>query len=87
MVKSRECLSQRHLLGKIFTACLHAVEQGEKVEDYDRIDSLNALSVNLQQLFQNTAGKVILVLDSIDEVKGAGSTMLPALARLADIVR
>lgn len=86
VVKSRECLSQRHLLGKIFTACLHALEQGDKVEDYDRIDSLNALSVNLQQVFKSTAGKVVLVLDSVDEVKGAGLTMLPALARLGDIV-
>lgn len=29
---------------------------------------------------------MVLVLDAIDELKGAGSTMLPALARLGDLV-
>jgi origin recognition complex subunit 5 len=87
LVRSRECLSQRHLLGKIFTSCMNALEQQESIEEYDRVDSLNALSVGLQRLFRKLPRKLVVVLDAIDEVKGAGSTMLPALARLGDMVR
>lgn len=85
-IKCREYLSQRHLLGKIFAACAHATGREETLEQYDRVDSLNSLSVNLQRLFDNPQQKMVLVLDAIDELKGAGSTMLPALARLGDMV-
>ena len=85
-IKCREFLSQRHLLGKMFAACVHAIGQDETLEQYDRVDSLNSLSINMQRLFRNTRQSMVLVLDSIDELKGAGSTMLPALARLGDMV-
>lgn len=86
IVKGRECLSQRHLLGKIFAACIQALGQQEGLEYYDKVDSLNALSANLQRLFKKTHQNLVLVLDAFDEVKGAGSTMLPALGRLGDMV-
>lgn len=86
VIKCRECLSQRHLLGKMFAACARTLGQEETLEQYERVDSLNALSVNLQRLFGNTQEKLVLVLDAIDELKGATSTMLPALARLGDMV-
>ncbi|ETN36661.1 uncharacterized protein HMPREF1541_08939 [Cyphellophora europaea CBS 101466] len=86
VIKCRECLSQRHLLGKIFAACAQALGQEEAVERYDRVDSLNALSVNLQKLFRGSNLRTVIVLDSIDELKGPGSTLLPALARLGDMI-
>lgn len=85
-IKCQECLSQRHLLGKMFAACARATGQEEALEQYGRVDSLNSLSVNLQRLFQNTQKQLVLILDAIDELKGAGSTMFPALARLGDMV-
>jgi origin recognition complex subunit 5 len=59
---------------------LHALEQ------YDRVDSLNGLTVGLQKLFQNYDQKLVLVLDGIDRQRGASPTLLPALTRLGDAV-
>lgn len=86
IIKCRECLSQRHLLGKIFSACAQALDREEAIEQYERVDSINALAANLQRLFEGTDQKLVLVLDSIDDLKGAGSTLLPALSRLGDMV-
>jgi hypothetical protein len=90
IVKSRECLSLRHLLSKIHTACIGAVyEEGEEAADeaYEhRTDSVNALSVNLQRLLRGRDRKLVLVLDGVDKQRGLNPTTLPALVRLSDIV-
>jgi hypothetical protein len=90
IVKSQECLSLRHLLSKIHTACIGAVyEEGEEAADdaYERrTDSVNALSVNLQRLLRGRDRKLVLVLDGIDKQRGLNAIILPALARLSDIV-
>jgi hypothetical protein len=85
-IKCKQCLSQRHLLGKIFAACAQSVGQEDDLAQYDRVDSLNALGVNLQQLFEGREERMILVLDTVEDVKGASATLLPALARLGDMV-
>jgi origin recognition complex subunit 5 len=85
-VKCRECLSQRHLLAKIFAACLSALNVEGDADQYGRIDSTIALAVGLEKLFERQDGKVTLVLDSIDKQIGQGPTLLPALARLSDMV-
>ena len=86
IVKCRECLSQRHLLTKIFAACLTTLGEDEEAEQYDRIDSINSLAVCLENLARKTQEKVILVLDGIDRQRGASATLLPSLARLGDLV-
>jgi origin recognition complex subunit 5 len=88
IVKCRECLSQRHLLSKIFTSCARALDRAEAVELYERVENINGLLVNLERLCRNVKGRsVVLVLDAVDELRGAGGTLLAALARLGDLVR
>ncbi|KIX09151.1 uncharacterized protein Z518_00229 [Rhinocladiella mackenziei CBS 650.93] len=85
VIKSRECLNQRHLLSKIFAACVSALAQESQIEQYDKLDSINALLGNLRRIFeQNSGGKFVIVLEEIDRLKQAGQTLIPALARLGD---
>ena len=86
VVKCRECLSQRHLLTKIFAACLTTLGEDDTAEQYDRIDSINSLALCLEKLARKKQEKVILVLDGIDKQRGAITTLLPSLARLGDLV-
>jgi origin recognition complex subunit 5 len=86
IIKCRECLSQRHLLSKIFTTCLNALGRGESAEQYDRIDSMNALVGGLEKLFRQREERLILVLDGVDKQRGLGPTILPSLARMVDLV-
>ena len=86
VVRCQESLSQRHLLSKIFAACLTALELEADAEQCDRLDSINALTVNLEKVFRTQDRKIVLVLDELDEQRGAAATLLPALARLGDLV-
>jgi origin recognition complex subunit 5 len=91
VVKCADCLSQRHLLSKIFAACIVALVEVEHIEEYGKIDTLNSLVVNLQRLFEKTAGagkcqKLTLVLNGIDEQRGGSATLLPSLTRLPDLM-
>ena len=113
IIKVRDCLSQRHLLSKIFAACVDALARQDEVDRgtdndgvdvqqlieegrYDRVDGINALVNNLRRLFELDARKsgmeaprtkLVLILDGIDRLRGASTTLLPALARLGDLVR
>jgi origin recognition complex subunit 5 len=91
VVKCADCLSQRHLLSKIFAACIVALGEAEHVEKYGKIDKLNSLVVNLQRLFESTADggqfrKLVLVLNGIDEQRGGTATLLPMLGRLPGLM-
>ncbi|KIX94096.1 uncharacterized protein Z520_10122 [Fonsecaea multimorphosa CBS 102226] len=98
VIKSHECLSQRHLLSKIFAACISAFhgDDDHQLEDhgFDRTDSINALLENLRRLFEHSAKKkrFVAVIEDADAVAtkgqgpGGGQTLLPALARLGDLV-
>ncbi|KIW18306.1 hypothetical protein PV08_02594 [Exophiala spinifera] len=87
LIKSRECLTQRHLLSKIFASCISGFEQESHLEQYDRVDSINALLANLRRLNERDGQrKFVVVIEAIDKLKQAGPTLLPALARLGDQV-
>ncbi|KPI42019.1 uncharacterized protein AB675_5635 [Cyphellophora attinorum] len=87
IVKCRECLSQRHLLSKIFTSCARALDRAEAIESYERVENINGLLVNLERLCRSVDKRhVVLVLDAVDELRGAGGTLLAALARLGDLI-
>ncbi|KIW29352.1 uncharacterized protein PV07_05171 [Cladophialophora immunda] len=87
VIKSRECLSQRHLLSKIFAACVGAFGQESDTEHFDRTDSINALLGNLRRLFERVGRKeFVAVIDDADALKQPGPTLLPALARLGDLI-
>ncbi|KEF54678.1 uncharacterized protein A1O9_09120 [Exophiala aquamarina CBS 119918] len=86
VVRSKDCLSQRHLLSKIFATCVHGLGQQSQIEHYDKVDSLNALLGNLRKLFERAGHdqRLVLILEDINKQKQAGPTLLPALARLGD---
>ena len=87
MVKCTECLSQRHLLTKIFAGCLTALSQIDTIDAYEKVDSINALLGNLRKLFEKTnEKKFVLVIEDADDLRQAGATLLAALARLGDLV-
>lgn len=88
VVRGKDCLSQRHLLSKIFATCVHVLGQQSQIEQYNKVDSLNALLGNLRTLFERAGHgeRLVLILEDIDKQKQAGPTLLPALARLGDQV-
>ncbi|EXJ92259.1 hypothetical protein A1O3_00809 [Capronia epimyces CBS 606.96] len=87
VLRSRECLSQRHLVSKVFAAALQALGLETRVEQYGRVDSINALLENLRKLSEHAAGRrFVVVLEDTDKLKQAGATLLPALARLGDYI-
>ncbi|KIW68367.1 hypothetical protein PV04_04320 [Phialophora macrospora] len=87
LIKTNECLSQRHLLSKIFAACITALGYDGQIDRYEKMDSINALLGNLRRLFGRAEGrKFVLVVEDADELKQPGPTLLPALARLGDVI-
>ena len=86
LVKCHLCLSQRHLLSKILATVTEALGRGDYTEQYDKIDSINALVTALEKLMKGVEGNVVLVIDGVDRQRGASSTLMSALARLGDMV-
>jgi len=66
---------------------MSAFAQESQIEQYDRVDSINALLGNLRKLYERAGPKkFVVVLEGIDRVKQPAPTLLPALARLGDQV-
>jgi hypothetical protein len=86
VIRCHECLSTRHSLSKILTACLTLLGIQDQGEQYDRLDNVNALQTSLEKMFRKHKRKVVVVLDGWEEEKGQPPTLLPALARLGDLV-
>lgn len=89
VIPCKECITGRHLLERTISACLDALEaaSGQTIDRsrYIRTENLSALTVHLQTLLVGTE-KFVLVFDGIDEQREAPHTLLPALARLSEIV-
>ena len=89
IVRSRECITDRHLLERTVLACKQEVEKDSTVafNDIDgRCESLSMLTVALQRLLEFTK-KFAIVFDGVDKQREAPVTFLPALARLGELVR
>lgn len=86
VVNCQECLNQRHLLSKIFARCVSVHKQEEDLDRYDRVDSINALASNLRRLLHKRTEKLVVVVVGVDQQRGATATLLPALARLGNLV-
>lgn len=90
IVRSQECITTRHLLERALTAVKDAFND-ERFKDRDlqpvdgRCESISTFVVQLQQLIAR-GGKVILVFDGIDRQRDAAPTLLPAIARLGEVV-
>ena len=88
IVRSRECITTRHLLERTLVTVRQALEAGgaDNVDVGDgRCESISVFVVQLQQLMKDR-GKFILVLDGIDRQREAAPTLLPAIARLGELV-
>lgn len=89
VIQSRECITTRHLLERTVTLIKEALkihDSNENDTDGDgRCESISAFVVELQQLLKGRE-RTILVFDGIDRQRDAAPTLLPALARLGEIV-
>lgn len=91
IVKSTECITGRHLLEQTVGAVAKAVEWTRAV---GRCESLAQFVVELGRLLKSRAPgttvdmrwKFVLVFDGIDNQREAPPTLIPALARLGEIV-
>lgn len=95
VVKSAECITGRHLLETVISATADAVGWEGSV---NRCENLAQLAVGISRLLEgriqsNPDGlsypngfKFVIVLDGIDRQRDAPPTLLPALARLAEMV-
>ncbi|KAI9815708.1 MAG: hypothetical protein M1827_002104 [Pycnora praestabilis] len=89
IIKSQECITVRHMLERAVAACADVVvASSEDAFDrltYGRCENISVLVVQLQRLLQGT-GRFILVFDGIDRQREAPPTLLPALARMGEII-
>ncbi|KAH7046741.1 origin recognition complex subunit 5 C-terminus-domain-containing protein [Macrophomina phaseolina] len=90
IVNCRECITGRHLLERTLAACLDAVEEADPDTPLDRslyarCENISALFVHLQRLLEG-AEQFVLVFDGIDKQREAPPTLLPALARLGELI-
>ncbi len=96
VVKSAECITGRHLLETIVGAIAHAVGWKRNVH---RCENLAQLAVEVGRLLDDSSHKLelvgqidhakdkfVLVLDGIDRQRDAPPTLLPALARMGEVV-
>lgn len=87
IVKSPECVTARHLFERTTAAVADALRYDEFV---GRCETLSALTVELSKMLKyvdrGKNSRFVLVFDAIDRQKEAPPTLLPALARLSEIV-
>ncbi|KAK5122763.1 hypothetical protein LTR85_003678 [Meristemomyces frigidus] len=88
IIQCRECVTGRHLLERT-VAAVHAATQedvdGETEGYIGRCENISALAVHLQRLLAKQ-DKFVLVFDGIDRQREAPPTLLPALARLGEMI-
>ncbi|KAI4105881.1 MAG: hypothetical protein LQ339_003199 [Xanthoria mediterranea] len=84
IIRSKECVTTRHLLERTLTEVQEAL--GDNAPPVDgRCESISAFVVQLQRLLEDQK-KFILVFDNIDRQREAAPTLLPALARLGELI-
>ncbi|KAI9759400.1 MAG: hypothetical protein M4579_002389 [Chaenotheca gracillima] len=90
IVRSAECITVRHLLERTVSACEAALDVFSLKLDAGKCENLSALMVHLQRMLvddvQGRPEKFTLVFDGVDRQRDAAATLLPALARLGEIV-
>lgn len=91
IVKSVECVTARHLYERVVGAVGDAL-QWEGRATVGRCETVAALTVELTKMLkydqpQERDSRFVLVFDGIDRQREAPPTLLPALARLSEIVR
>ncbi|KAI9673332.1 MAG: hypothetical protein M1829_004098 [Trizodia sp. TS-e1964] len=89
VIRSKECITARHLLEQTAQLCEEAVvaktASPTSGKVYGRCESLSALVVQLQKIL-NGVPKFFLMFDGIDRQREAPPTLLSGLARLGEII-
>lgn len=85
IIRSKECITTRHLLERTLAEVQDGLGDTARTVD-GRCESISAFVVQLQRLLHGQS-KFILVFDGVDRQREAAPTLLPALARLSEIVR
>ncbi|KAH0537043.1 hypothetical protein FGG08_006141 [Glutinoglossum americanum] len=90
IVRSQECVTVRHLLERTIAACGDAISSapGDGLDRGigGRCENVSALAVQLQLLLAGATQKLVLVFDGVDRQREAPPTLLPALARLGELI-
>jgi origin recognition complex subunit 5 len=88
IVKSAECVTARHLFERTIGIVQIALQNGYAP---GRCETLTALTAELTRMLnyveRGARSRFVLVFDGIDRQRDAPPTLLPALARLSEIVR
>ncbi|KAK3107961.1 hypothetical protein LTR53_017964, partial [Teratosphaeriaceae sp. CCFEE 6253] len=89
IINCRECITGRHLLERTAVAVRSAVRPEESsvgdVQSSGRCENIAALAAHLERLLKGVE-KFVLVLDGMDRLREPSPTLLPALARLGEII-
>ncbi|KAI1766837.1 origin recognition complex subunit 5 C-terminus-domain-containing protein [Hypoxylon sp. FL1150] len=91
IVKSAECVTARHLFERTVGSVADALKWAGTAA-VGRCETLAALTVELTRMLKDDVeqeardGRFVLVFDGIDRQRDAPPTLLPALARLSEII-
>lgn len=94
VVRCQECVTGRHLLQRTVAAVSEVRRGGGDVDSHavgddigytGRCENVSALAVHLELLLANR-DKFVVVFDGVDKQREAPPTLLPALARLGEMV-
>ncbi|KAI1825147.1 origin recognition complex subunit Orc5 [Xylaria intraflava] len=88
IVKSAECVTARHLFERTVGLVAEALQNQSST--LGRCETLAALTAELTKILayagRDACSRFILVFDGIDRQRDASPTLLPALARLSEII-
>ena len=90
-IQCAECITSRHLLSKTLASVLASLGLPEDAVK-DTVDHVSGLAVVLKDVLDGRRGdvgqvkKFVLVLDGVEEQREAQQFLLPALARLGEVV-
>ncbi len=83
-VNSGECITPRHLFE---TTVARVAEALTWERPTGRCETVSQLEVELARMVDDSPGRFVLVLDGVDRQREAPPMLLPALARLSEVVR
>lgn len=89
-VRSRECITTRHLLERAIVAVSLALGNRSNMQppsllSEGKCENINAFVMQLQHLLKDEP-KFVLVIDGIDRQREASPSLIPAIARLGEMV-
>lgn len=87
IVKSAECVTARHFFERTVGLVGDALQNGSAPRRCETLAALTAeLTKTLKYVEQESRSRFVLVFDGIDRQRDAPPTLLPALARLSELV-